>query len=303
MPAMDKSSVRVQAVSAGEAALGIIEGDDRFRAFAVFERSLYAEDGEGRVFCLLHGDLELGPLHVLCGGWPGALRALVPEGTVFRRTGASLHSPGLAIDLSGAAPWRPAGYPAFDSARLRRGMAGLRESLPGFVPENSLVAAILLESAAPSGESDPVGRYLVEEVRRALADLAQWLCGVPGAPPGRMVNLLGLGPGLTPTGDDVIAGSLLALHALGRRTELSSLARALEPLIAEKTNRISAAHLDAALRGQGAAPFHDCIRSLMSGGDGLEGILPRIARVGHSSGWDALVGIVRTLGAVLLSIP
>ena len=112
------------------------------------------------------------------------------------------------------------------------------------------------------------------------------------------VGLLGLGPGLTPSGDDFVGGLLIALRELG----LSSLADRIGERVvfesAERTNTISAAHLRWAARGQGSEALHDTFRALRGHSEGdLDESLTTLAGVGHCSGWDALAGIV--LGSVV----
>ena len=134
---------------------------------------------------------------------------------------------------------------------------------------------------------------MAEEMFRALAALSRWLASPRDHPLQDAVQpLVGLGPGLTPTGDDILAGTLLALHALDREKEANEMAAALETYGPEGTNRISLAHLRAAAAGWGAAPFHDMLVELLLWGKSLGGCIRRIDAIGHSSGWDILVGIL-----------
>jgi Protein of unknown function (DUF2877) len=69
----------------------------------------------------------------------------------------------------------------------------------------------------------------------------------------------GRGAGLTPVGDDVLAGLLLAAWLLAsptRRVGLRRVARL------SHTNRIAAAYLDTAAQGQSIAPVHDLLGAL-----------------------------------------
>ena len=119
---------------------------------------------------------------------------------------------------------------------------------------------------------------------------------IPEAPPREAEALLGLGPGLTPAGDDFIGGAVLALHVLGR----TGLARRLgEWALAESRERtgiISRAHLHAAARGMGAEPVHRALHCLLvPGAPGLDATLADTAAIGHSSGHDTLAGAVCVL--------
>jgi hypothetical protein len=69
-------------------------------------------------------------------------------------------------------------------------------------------------------------------------------------------QLIGLGPGLTPSGDDYLGGVLVALRWLGRGLQANSLWRWLEPRLASQTSEISATHLAAAASGQVHEALH-----------------------------------------------
>ncbi|MFN5716397.1 MAG: DUF2877 domain-containing protein, partial [Bradyrhizobium sp.] len=124
-----------------------------------------------------------------------------------------------------------------------------------------------------------------------LAALEQILSGAPDADrESGLGSLIGLGPGLTPSGDDLIGGALIALAALGRtecRDALWDRCRAL----LDGTNDISRIHLRAAALGYGAAALHDAIHATMSGERaGFRRALTALSAIGHTSGQDAFAG-------------
>ena len=110
-------------------------------------------------------------------------------------------------------------------------------------------------------------------------------------------GLVGLGPGLTPSGDDLLAGMLVALMAMpytASQPSVDLLARCVTRHAAEKTNRISSAMLEQSAKGNGSAAQHRLLRCLL----GVD-TQPDISRatleliqVGHTSGWDTLAGIL-----------
>ena len=115
-------------------------------------------------------------------------------------------------------------------------------------------------------------------------------------PAGAVTGLIGLGPGLTPSGDDLIGGMLIGLAGLGEFEQRDTIWRNVEPQLATATSPLSAAHLRAAALGFGSAALHDLL------GDLLKGDTHRLARhldalgaIGHSSGFDALAGVVVAL--------
>ena len=139
---------------------------------------------------------------------------------------------------------------------------------------------------------------------RAVPALERWIGdalrggGVPSPPPA--VDLLGAGRGLTPSGDDCLAGMLVALHAFGERDVAASLARAVARHAPRRTSRLSAAHLEAAGGGEAIEPVHEAIRSIAGGtypGHAPD-VLDALERFGHGSGFDALAGVLLAARAI-----
>lgn len=96
--------------------------------------------------------------------------------------------------------------------------------------------------------------------------------------------LIGLGPGLTPAGDDFVGGAMIALRAFGHEDAADRIAAWALPLAQERTSRISRAHLECAARGEGHEALHDWLNGFAPAD------LARLARIGHTSGLDAAVG-------------
>ena len=108
--------------------------------------------------------------------------------------------------------------------------------------------------------------------------------------------LLGLGPGLTPSGDDFLGGAMIALAALGEPGRARRLADLILPSAAHLTGKISVAHLACAAKGEGAAALHGALAVLARPEPGAMGTaLAAIDRIGHCSGWDGLAGAVAVL--------
>ena len=153
--------------------------------------------------------------------------------------------------------------------------------------------------------ADPAGRDAlprskpVERARPAVDALESWIAaGRDAAPREPIERLLGLGPGLTPSGDDFLGGMMIALSMSGRAEAAAALAAPVLATAPLATNRISAAHLGAAARGLGADALHRAIDALASGDRGaLAPALRGLDAIGHSSGWDAMAGAVSALKA------
>jgi len=161
-------------------------------------------------------------------------------------------SSGLSYPIQGAVLWRPVPAPAF-----RRG------SLPR------------IKRIFPT-ESDALGKWIRD--------------GAKGRVPEQAQNLIGLGSGLTPAGDDLIGGALIALHALGRKAIAKRVATWALSHAKTRTNRISRAHLACAASGEGHEALHRCLAAILSAKRSLRTELRALRKVGHSSGTDALAG-------------
>ena len=248
---------RLDAQVVGRAARAALAGGAA-EVCAVFRRSFYVRLN-GKYACIGDASLGRGPLN--------ALVAAFDEPPL----GAS-----VLVSLEGAQSWAPA--PLRGDARPN--LAALRACLDGHVPEEGLGCVILGVHNALSVHAQP-----------ALEALERWLAG--NALGHEVAQLIGLGPGLTPSGDDYLGGVLVALRWVGRGAQADSLWRWLEPRLAERTSAISAAHLAAAAAGEMHEALHDVLTDLAAWD--TPDLLPRLSRLdalGHTSGWDALAGIV-----------
>ncbi|MEV4009407.1 DUF2877 domain-containing protein [Nonomuraea angiospora] len=128
-----------------------------------------------------------------------------------------------------------------------------------------------------------------------------WLLGVVTA----AEQLMGLGPGLTPSGDDVLAGLLVTLRHLGaaagadRAVWLADWLAATVTFDARtRTTPISATLLHCAARGESSPEVTAVLRGI-TGGQALEPALRRLHSLGHTSGSDLAQGVAIGLTAVL----
>jgi hypothetical protein len=144
-----------------------------------------------------------------------------------------------------------------------------------------------LPASVPGIDGAPLGAALEKGEPDALAAAAR--------------SLLGRGPGLTPEGDDYLAGALAATQVLGvaagARRALIAVNRASGQLEAEATRRttsFSAALIRCALGGHVAAPAGAFLRAISGRGD-VDDTHRALMDVGHSSGPALAAGIV--LGA------
>jgi Protein of unknown function (DUF2877) len=128
-------------------------------------------------------------------------------------------------------------------------------------------------------------------------------------------SLLGLGPGLTPSGDDLVGGLFFARRLLtldGR--DGSATARAWNRAAVltsqrarQATHPISAVLLGDLIDGEGWAPLHDLSTVLTMVAPPREAVnesAGRLVAIGHTSGWDMLAGfLIGLLGSAALGVP
>jgi hypothetical protein len=160
-------------------------------------------------------------------------------------------------------------------------------------------------AAVPGAESDPG----VEPDPPARAEDAEYSAAPVGALESALAHpdpdpvqvraavdgLLGLGPGLTPAGDDVLAGALCALAAAADEPRRRALTDATVGAL-PRTVPISAALLRQACRGRTVPQVADLLRAVAGSGD-LEGVPGRLAAVGHTSGAALALGVRTALRA------
>jgi hypothetical protein len=254
---------------------------------ACFEHSLYLQLGSG-FLCLGGENLGAGPLNLLCRPMPeGSVRPRLNPADAVRIEGETLVAGELRIELGDAVPWSPAPVGTWDRSSLARGLAAAKAALGILQPQDGL--ALL----APGGRSQhgSMARVAAAPIDH-LGDLLRAEPTLEAAPDAaRIAPLVGLGPGLTPSGDDVLGGLLVALALVGRIGLRDRLWRALHGAVAERTTEISRAHLAAAAEGQGGAQLHSALSAIMRGASaGVEGACAALGGVGHTSGWDALAG-------------
>ena len=119
-------------------------------------------------------------------------------------------------------------------------------------------------------------------------------------------HIVGLGPGLTPSGDDALAGLLLALRLLGgavpgggRAVWLADwLGAAVTANACDRTTSLAATLLHCAARGQASVEAAAVLRGI-AGQDPLVPAARRLLATGHTSGADLAWGLLLGCRAAL----
>lgn len=258
-------------------------------------------------------ELDDGALVTLLGREPGnvphGIRCALPEPDDFRAwlrpaqavaaDGLSLRVPEarIAVDLSAAAHWRcgldPCAIDPYAEPSVRA-LRSVRMVLQEQAPQSGF-APLLLQGAKPSSPLDQAMQRRLRQALPALSRAGSNLDSVAAAQ--ALAQLAGLGPGLTPSGDDFIVGYLAALYT--RCSAEPALRPFLGGLIAPVTRLAAAANLISrqymlnALAGEFSEALAQVVLGVAVRDDlRLRESAARLVRVGHSSGADSLVGLL-----------
>ena len=111
-------------------------------------------------------------------------------------------------------------------------------------------------------------------------------------------ELIGLGEGLTPSGDDFLGGLFFCLNRLRQayphETDIASDYSLFIEHNRNRTNLVSHTLLKDNARGYGLEPLERFASALLRGDpdDTLQPIAEKLVNVGHSTGWDMLTGFL-----------
>ena len=281
-------------IEVGVLARRALRSGRRGRIVAVFERSLYAVLDDGWI-CIGVTDLGSGPLHLLCTGIEP--RLLVP-GQEVAIVDTMLLVDGMRFaGFETASVWAPPPSPEWTLDSLRTGLAMVDQIWRRLPVEQGLAASGGAEPPARPSRVLAAAAPGLAALRRLIeAGLRGERC-VPRDYP-EIVELIGLGPGLTPSGDDLIGGALVALAGLGRLATRDALWKTCRAHLG-RTNEISAAHLHSAVLGFAAAALHEAIDATIGGRvDRIKSAVAALSRIGQSSGLDAFAGALMVLRAI-----
>jgi uncharacterized protein DUF2877 len=261
---------------------------------AVARAALVRSHGSARVLARLTGSVYLAAGDQIA--WLGGAAAPLHPRSIVAAGAPWLATDELVVAIDGLVPWRPRSL-RLDAATARRIVDAFRQLLsrverlgtPAGFGERLTGRALRwpLDAAGPAAEA------LASACARDDATAAT----------SAAVALLGVGAGLTPSGDDFVGGALFARDLLARAgvAALGPWRRASRVILdaaALRTHPVSAALLADLAGGMGWAPLHDLVAALAEGTvDLADGPARRLVQLGHSSGWDLLAGFAAGLGA------
>jgi hypothetical protein len=280
------------------------------------------EDFDASVHSVFHSSLNLrlnGENELLTliaareGDLPQGIRLDVPEGFSFEKieVGESaacrddilfFDNSSLTIQLTGAQRWK-CDLPALDLDITKTEVSTAWNFVWGALnkrqrlKESEIVAEDLFrfEESTRAGISRKVG----ETMRDLLQAARQYKLNDDSA----INSLIGLGPGLTPSGDDLLVGYMAGLWCRvqdksERAQFISSLGETISRL-SHQTNDISRTYLTHAVRGQVSSRLADLAEAISRGAnpEHLLTIAESAMRIGHTSGMETVTGLLVGLTA------
>lgn len=294
----------LQALDIGETVYHLLVSGQRGTILAVVSNAIYLLTDSGELFWLTTTEI---PRHPRCIRVPVPLPgAAVNMPFTVTEPGLLTIGPDTYLDCRRASIWSPPTFstgevlpPAVLPERVRAAAAVL-DNLPSpaglgvLLPDILSIATGDRSPFLPTGAfSAPVWAAIWEIARACLAHNGEVILSL--AEP-----LIGLGEGLTPSGDDFVGGVLFCLYWLSRlygdfRPTVDWADRI--DKFSEKTHLISFTLLSDLARGQGVEPLHQWLNCVLtdSPADRVGEYAAQLVQIGHSSGWDLLSGAMTGL--------
>lgn len=303
---MESSSINQRASTnlIGEKARDILTSSSRGKILASFSRAIYLSSSRNELVWLIG---EGGPMHrrgvQLWGVLPGPAAS-----STYRVSDGTLElEGGYRLDLNQREVWKPESirterrlHASEISRTLFKAMTSHKDlsSPKGFgciLPEIAHITGGGPEKYEFCPESPVlhVAWPIVSDIISAISlqDYAQVL---PAA-----ARLIGLGEGLTPSGDDFVGGLFFTWKTLTEGINKCSAFKQsdLDLFLAyakDNTNIISYTILADHVHGWGSETLHRLVNALLIGEpiERLIDLMVRLISLGHSTGWDILAGVL-----------
>lgn len=274
------------------------------RVETVFAEACNLVTPDGQVLSLVSPTVGNGPLNAVVSQFQAL--ALLAQGDWIRGDGHSLRlGRGWRLSLAPATIWNP--QPAYERlaawpSTVEANLHWLRGHLPLEAPAASLAATAQLSTQGAFGSRPSVALVqahagqLIEGLLQAYqnGDLSR-LRAYAG-------QLAGLGPGLTPAGDDWLAGWLVGLRAVAAMADpraepplaLEAVGAAVVASAQQRTTRLSLAFLQAAAEGAVDEAWHSLLAALTDASMfQIKVAAERVMEHGATSGSDMLAGFLR----------
>ena len=292
----------------------------RGQVLAVLSNAVYLLSESGHILGIAGEDAEDGPFTLRVRNIDALLHLLRGrDSRAFAGTQTFLELAGVArIELGQANEWRPQAptltEPASERVKALRALTGMLEgswckggtcSLAPYLYGSH--RSLPLPSELPVlRRNTSVGDTVLYRLAQGVMEFQSAACELDanGASEA-LVELLGMGTGLTPSGDDIVAGILASLvwqERLGTMPSpfVEKMAQTTRLIAPTRTNHISVRLLWHAGNGLLYAPAMELGAPLLAGDVAqIAGPARRLLAIGHSSGADLAAGIIAGIVAGL----
>ncbi|MCL4516100.1 MAG: DUF2877 domain-containing protein [Firmicutes bacterium] len=270
------------------------------RVHSVFSSAFNVRTPDGQVFGILSGQ-DRHCLAVNVRRQPLSARLSIGMPVTTRNGWMVIPDAGLEIYLESSHIWRGANSPlrpgtyervarAAHAAACTGCLHGSLDGLGGLLPG--------LAGCSAPGRANPEPDRWAVRAKAALGDLLQALASRnPWAAARATKAIAGLGPGLTPAGDDLLAGLIGAWwwreRAFGRQSALMQRCLgAVASAASDCTNIFGYQAIRCASQGELPEAALGVVKAIITGSDTLlEGVVPSLLAFGATSGTDMLTGI------------
>jgi hypothetical protein len=285
------SNPRLRAHSIAPAAQRWLGSTQAARVLYAFEAVVNLVNQDAQVVSLVDTRIGNGPFSIVLEEFPTGVH--VESRLLVFENGLWLDD--WLVDADESPVWQP--MPAWAAlqaapALLQRAASEISQLLSAHAPQDSLARLVLTDTV--SSTLPPRIQQLAEQ------NIPLLLAGLQAQDTARISEatrkLAGVGPGLTPAGDDLLLGAMYGLWATRPAAAAGQLAEGMADVAVERTHALSAAWLAAGSRGEAAAPWHQLVAAIAAGDSAaLQAAAMRILPTGHTSGADALAGFMAVL--------
>lgn len=297
----------LQAVSISQPVMAMLEREGfAGSVLSVFAGACNLVNAQGEVVALVSQRVGNGPLNIVLKG-NGFLFKGLEAGLPVEGEGRSIQiGEAWVVSLAGAEVWEP----QLEWEGLNTDWPGLKTNLA--ILHDHLIAQAPMESLAclggygnpPYPVAGPAGVRSVESAYRKMAQraieglLAALHRGDCQGITAGATALAGLGPGLTPAGDDFLLGLMAGLRTWpqflkGRGLSVEEACQTIYGAAAGRTNPLSMALLQSAREGMFGEAWHILLAALRQGeANEVREATDRVLGFGGTSGADALSGFL-----------
>ncbi|MCW5878010.1 MAG: DUF2877 domain-containing protein [Anaerolineales bacterium] len=287
-------SRRLRASSIAPRAKAWLAGTQQAYVLHSFERAINLVNQEGDVLTIADEGLGHGPFSLLI---EDQLPQDIHIGSKLLVFENGLWLGDWLVDAEDAKLWQPT--PDWTSIRSLSDLDWASQALAELLRQHATAESFAHLVVNPLGRSALPGRIQQAAEQRIPLLFAAVRDGDNGQAAQAAKGLAGLGPGLTPAGDDLLLGALFACWARLPSENARLLSQAIVSAAAPRTHQLSAAWLSAGAAGEAPAVWHELFEAIAKeDAVSLGEMAMRILPTGHSSGADALAGFSGVLQAL-----